>query len=280
MDSGTQPLFGPIQLVVMGFPPDADFHGQIQQALHDLRGRGVIRIIDSLFVRKDADGRINANIRQSDISFKDRQRMGAVVGGLLGLALGGDEESEALGATQAAHAIADDAFGFGVGNLQDVKDKIPPGAAALLLLIEHQWGLDLKAAVRSAGGVPITQGFLTPEALFMVGSEVRAVVDAEDAIAAARALEGAAILAALATVEAADMVQQAAIAETARVLIAAGLIEEAAVQDVIDTLVAAELIKTEALNEAKEAAAKSQANGQALTETGNGRPLPAASGTE
>jgi len=251
--SSKGPVLGPVQLVVIGFPADAQFRGEILRAFSEIRGRGVIRLLDALFVRKAADGRITASMHESDLSLEEREVLGAVVGGLLGLMQGGDEESEALGATLAAQAIADDAFGLGIGDLQNVKDNIPAGNSALLLLIEHQWALDLKGAVRGAGGVPIVQGFLTPEALFMVGAELRAVAEAEDTIALAQAVEGAAVLSALATVEAAEMVQQAAAAETARVLIAAGLIEEAAVQDVIETLVAADLIKQEALAEAKTA---------------------------
>jgi uncharacterized membrane protein len=242
---------GPIQLIVIGYPPDARFTGELMRALSNLRGRGVIRIIDAMFVRKDADGRLTANIRESDLSLHEREVLGAIIGGLFGLITGGDEESEALGATQAAHAIADNAFGFGIGDLQNIKDQLAPGTAALVMLIEHQWASELKAAVRGAGGMPLVQGFLTPEALLMVGAELRAVLDAEDTIAIAQAAEGAAILSALATVEAAEMVQQAAVAETARVLIAAGLIEEAAAQDVIDTLVAADLIKQAALDDAR-----------------------------
>ena len=255
MESTTTSTVGPIQLVVLGFPPEAQFRGAIMRELSNIRGRGVIRVIDAMFVRKDDRGAISASIRESDLTLEEREAMGAVVGGLLGLMAGGDEESEALGATLAAQAIADDAFGFGIGDLQNVKDRIPPGTAALLLLIEHQWASDLKAAMRTAGGVPIIQGFLTPEALFMVGAELRAVTEAKQTIALAQAVEGAAVLSALVTVAAAEEVQQAAVAETARVLIAAGLIEEAATQDVIDTLVAADLIKREALEEAKTAAA-------------------------
>src|SRR5215471_9989342 len=253
METESRPLLGPIQLVVIGFPPDAQFRGEIIRALADVRGRGVIRLIDAMFVRKDANGKLNASIHESDLSLEQREALGAVVAGLFGMAAGGDDEDVALAATQAAHKIADDAFGLGIGDLQNVKDQIPAGSAALLLLIEHLWALDLKGAVRNAGGVPIVQGFLTPEALFMVGQEVRAIMQAEDTIAVAQAVEGAAMLAALASVQAAELVEQAAAAEAARVLLAAGLIEAAAAQDVINTLVAAELIKQEALDEAKAA---------------------------
>jgi uncharacterized membrane protein len=256
------PLMGPVQLVVIGFPPDAQFRGEILRALSDIRGRGVVRLLDALFVRKGDDGRISASIHDSDLSLEEREALGALVGGLLGFMSTGEPESAAAGATLAVEAIANDAFGFGIGDLQNIKDKIPAGNSALVLLIEHQWALALKGAVRGAGGVPIVQGFLTPEALFMVGAELRAVVEAEDTIALAQAVEGAAVLSALATVEAAEMVQQAAAAETARVLIAAGLIEEAAVEDVINTLVAADLIKQEALAEAKSAV--DQANAEVV----------------
>lgn len=258
------PLIGPVQLVVIGFPPEAQFRGEIVRALSDLRGRGVIRILDALFVRKGNDGRITSSIHESDLTLEQRMALGALVGGLLGLAAGGDAESAEAGAALATDAIANDAFGLGIGELQNIKDTIPPGNAALVVLIEHQWALDLKGAVRGSGGVPIVQGFLTPEALFMVGAELRAVVEAEDTIAVAQAVQGAAVLATLATLEAADMVQQAAAAETASVLIAAGLIEEAAARDVIDTLVAADLIKQEALAAAESAV--EQANAE-LAET-------------
>jgi uncharacterized membrane protein len=250
MASTTNPMVGPIQLVVIGFPPEAQFRGEIMRAYSDLRGHGVIRVIDALFVRKDAQGRISASVRESDLTLHERESLGAVVGGMLGLTAGGDQESEALGATLAAQAIADNAFGFGIGDLQNVKEQIPASSAALLLLIEHQWALELKGAVRGAGGVPIVQGFLTPEALLMVGAELRAVVEAENTIAQAEALQARAVLSTLAVVEAAEEIQQAAVAETARVLIAAGLIEEAAAQDVIEALVAADLIKQEALGAA------------------------------
>ncbi|MBV9328565.1 MAG: DUF1269 domain-containing protein [Chloroflexi bacterium] len=277
METATSPHVGPVQLVVIGFPPEAQFRGEIMRAFSEVRGRGVIRVIDALFVRKDDEGRITASIRDSDLSIHEREALGAVAGGLLGLMAGGDEESEALGATLAAQAIANDAFGLGIGDLQNVKDSIPPGNAALVLLVEHQWALDLKVAMRNAGGVPIVQGFLTPEALLMVGAEMRAVVEAENTIALAHAVEGAAVLSALATVEAAERIQEAAVAETARVLIAAGLIEEAAAQDVIDTLAAADLIKQEALAEARAAVAQANAD-QAAT---NGKALePAAASAD
>src|SRR5262249_27391949 len=163
------------QLLLIGFPGDTQLRGDVMRSFAKVRGRGIIRVIDALFVRKDAQGRISAMVRESDLTQEEREGYGAVVGGLLGLAAGGDEESAVAGAMTAAEAVADNAFGFGVGDLQHVKDEIPPNSAALVLLVEHLWATEIKGAVRKAGGVPLIQGFLTPEALFMVGAELRAV---------------------------------------------------------------------------------------------------------
>jgi uncharacterized membrane protein len=248
-DTGQGAQMGPIQLVVVGFPREAQFRGEILRALSELRGRGVIRLIDALFVRKDDQGRVSAMVHESDLSTEQRTKMGALVGMLLGSAAGGTEAGVAM-AEAAAQSVVEGAYGLGLADLRDVQDGIEPGTSALLLLVEHTWATDLKAAVRGAGGVPVAQGFLTPEALLLMGAEVRAVVEAENTIALADAVKGAAVLDALATVEAAEEVKQAAAAEAARALIAAGLIEEAAAQEVVDTLVAADLIKEEAAAEA------------------------------
>ena len=40
-----------------------------------------------------------------------------------------------------------------------------------VLLIEHVWAREFKRAVRDAGGVPLAEGFLTPELLAAVGAE-------------------------------------------------------------------------------------------------------------
>ena len=134
------------------------------------------------------------------MTLHEREVLGAIAGGLLGLMAGGDQESEALGATLAAQAIASTMPSVSASAICKMsRIKIPAGTSALVLLIEHLWARELKGAVRGAGGIPIIQGFLTPEALLMVGAELRAVVEAEDTIALAQAVQGAAILSALAT---------------------------------------------------------------------------------
>jgi hypothetical protein len=51
---------GPVELLVIKFPGN-EFKGEIVPALRELVENGTIRIIDLLFIRKDADGTVTAN---------------------------------------------------------------------------------------------------------------------------------------------------------------------------------------------------------------------------
>ena len=47
---------GPIDVVVIGFPAGAPMTGDAIPILLDLVDRGIVRVLDALFVRKQADG--------------------------------------------------------------------------------------------------------------------------------------------------------------------------------------------------------------------------------
>src|SRR5215213_9157937 len=51
---------GPVQLVVIGFPPEAEFEGRIMDELERLERHETIRILDLLFVGKDAETGISS----------------------------------------------------------------------------------------------------------------------------------------------------------------------------------------------------------------------------
>ena len=49
----------PLQLLLVGFETTAGFRGDIAREIRDLRGRGMIRVLDArLFHRAEADGRL------------------------------------------------------------------------------------------------------------------------------------------------------------------------------------------------------------------------------
>ena len=47
---------GPLQVIAVGFGPGADFEGRVLAEVDRLQGRGVLRLLDVLFVAKDEDG--------------------------------------------------------------------------------------------------------------------------------------------------------------------------------------------------------------------------------
>src|SRR3712207_113326 len=79
---------GPVQLLAIGFDEDARFEGRIMDELANLERQETIRILDLLFVGKDAE--------TGDLLALDYQgeELGAIVGALLGFDFEGEEPSE------------------------------------------------------------------------------------------------------------------------------------------------------------------------------------------
>ena len=159
---------GPVQLVAIGFPPDANFEGRIIDELERLERHDTIRILDLLFVGKHAE--------TGDLLALDYQgeELGAIVGALLGFEFEGDVERQA----ESAQGLQGHAFGLSQGEIQEIAASLAPGSSAGFLLVEHVWARDLKRAIRDAGGFPLGEGFLTPEALAEVGAELVAISEA------------------------------------------------------------------------------------------------------
>src|ERR671917_2926820 len=53
-----EPSFGPLQLIVVGFETTEHFDGQIARELRDLRGRGLIRVVDARLLSRGQDGEL------------------------------------------------------------------------------------------------------------------------------------------------------------------------------------------------------------------------------
>jgi uncharacterized membrane protein len=160
---------GPVQMLVIGFGPDAKLEGQVMTELARLEESATIRILDLLFVRKEEDGDLVALDYQGE-------ELGAIVGALLGFEFEG-EDAEAAEPAAEAHA-----FGLSQEQIQAMAGALDPGQSAGFLLIEHVWAREFKRAIREAGGVPIAEGFLTPEAIAAVAAELVAMAEAHEEI--------------------------------------------------------------------------------------------------
>jgi uncharacterized membrane protein len=239
---------GPIQVFVIGFDR-FEATGRIMAELRKVRKRGLIRVVDVLFVQKDAHGTVTNSMHQTDLSEGERMRLGAIAGGLIGLREGGDEGA-LLGAELGATAVAERDAGLSGDRLQDLAASIPNGTAAAILVVEHHWAAGLRDAVVGAGGRTLMQAMISPEALALVGDELRAKMEAEEAIEAAEQVKLAAAMEIAAVLAQTELIEEAAVAEAADVVATALAVEDAAAEDVIDTLFAAELIEEAAREDA------------------------------
>ena len=140
---------GPIDLVVIGYPADAPMTGEAVPLLLDLVDRGIIRVLDVLFVTKNADGTVSGfeAVGLDDKGVGDLRMFEGASSGLLG---------------------EDD-----VGT---AADAIEPGTSAVLIIYENRWAAPFAAAVRRNGGVLIDNQRIPVEDL--VGA-----LDAADAAA-------------------------------------------------------------------------------------------------
>jgi hypothetical protein len=119
---------GPVDVVVIAYPAGAPMTGEAVPLLIDLVDRGIIRVLDCMFVVKNEDGTFSG-FDARDLSDKGVGDFAVFEGASSGLL--GDED-----AAKAAEAIE-------------------PGSAAALIVYENRWAAPFIAAVRRNGGVPV-----------------------------------------------------------------------------------------------------------------------------
>ena len=120
---------GPVEYVVIEFPGN-QFNGEVAPALARLVESGTVRIIDLVFVLKDADGNVTSL------------------------------EYDELGEVAAAFADID---GDADGMLSDedvlaIADDLSLDSSALLILFEDLWALEFGQAVVASGGELVAGG--------------------------------------------------------------------------------------------------------------------------
>ena len=119
---------GPIDIVVIGYQAGAPMTGEAVPLLVDLVERGIIRVLDAMFVMKNEDGTFSG-FDARDLDEKGVGDFTVFEGASSGL----------LGEEDAATAA----------------EAIEPGSAAVMIVYENRWAGPFIAAVRRNGGVPI-----------------------------------------------------------------------------------------------------------------------------
>jgi len=139
-------MTAPVQVLVVGFDHPS-FSGEVLAELGRLREAGVVRLVDVLLVSRSDDGSFETLPPPPGAD----PSLGQVAAGLLGVTdeLGEPEERDER-----------DHRGDGSWSLADA---VEPGGVAAVALIEHLWAGRLVAAVRSAGGQTLAEGWLSED---------------------------------------------------------------------------------------------------------------------
>ncbi len=141
---------GPVQIIVVAYGPDAEFHGDALAELQRLADADVVRLLDLLIVTKGEDGSVTI------VEIEEGNDFGLHVSALIGIGPEGDDGSEPPAAD------------LDPEQMWVVTDEIPPGTAAIAL-IEHRWAIGLQNAVAGSGGMMVANEWVHPLDLEVIG---------------------------------------------------------------------------------------------------------------
>jgi len=140
---------GPVDYLVVEFPAgQQNFTGEAAEELLRLHDAGIIRVMDLVFIGKDADGTVMAQ------ELGDLEDLG---------------DFARLEAELAETLAEEDVLTFG--------EVMAPGSLGAVLVFENLWAASFGSAVRHAGGQLIANGRIPIQAII-------AAVEADEALAA------------------------------------------------------------------------------------------------
>jgi Family of unknown function (DUF6325) len=123
------PEMGPIDYLLVEWPGRQP-NGEVAPELVDLVERGLIRILDLVFIAKDEEGNV-AGIELAD--------------------LGGEVPELAIFEGASSGLIGDE-------DVTEAGSVLEPGTSAALLVFENTWAAPFVAAVRRSGGELVASG--------------------------------------------------------------------------------------------------------------------------
>jgi hypothetical protein len=138
---------GPIDYLVVEWPAGKQPSGEGLTHLVDLVDRGIIRVLDLAFVRKDDDGSVVA-LDLNDLDLDGNPELTVFEGASSGL-IGADEHDEAAAVLE-------------------------PGSSAALLIYENSWAAPFATALRRNGAQLVAQGRIPVNAIIQALDELEA----------------------------------------------------------------------------------------------------------
>src|SRR5262245_9215758 len=136
---------GARQLLAFRFGSDASFEGQLVGALERIESGGTVRVLDGLFVAREAESGELSAIALSD---SPPSRM---TSRLLGFRL--DPKDRQAATRKALEGDAGDA-------VRSLAATLSPGSAVAAVLLEHSWADALADAVARVGGSEVVSDFV------------------------------------------------------------------------------------------------------------------------
>jgi hypothetical protein len=128
---------GPVDYLVVEFP-GSRMNGEAFPMLVDLVDRGVVRILDLVFVRKELDGSM-AVLEVTDNDYDGRVDLSVFEGASSGL--------------------------LGEDDIQEAGNALQPGSSAGILVYENVWAAPLATALRRSGGQLVASGRIPVQAM-------------------------------------------------------------------------------------------------------------------
>ena len=130
---------GPVDYLVVEFPADkADFSGAMAAELSALVGRGLVRVLDLLILKKNDDGSVEG--------FESHD-------------FGDDELGELRGLENELALL------LAAEDVESIGAALEPGSVAAVLVYENLWAAPFGAAVRRSGGQLVASGRIPIQAL-------------------------------------------------------------------------------------------------------------------
>ena len=129
--STTDIELGPIDYLVVEWPADKQPTGEALPKLVDLVDRGLIRILDLAFVRKETDGTV-VGLDLQDLDLDGNPDLAVFEGVSSGL-------------------IGEDDYG-------DAQAALEPGSSAAILIYENTWAAPFATALRKTGAQVVANG--------------------------------------------------------------------------------------------------------------------------
>jgi uncharacterized membrane protein len=130
-------MLGPIEFVAIEFPGN-QFKGEIIPALRDIINKGLVRIIDLVFIRKDANGSVQVK-ELKDLDPGLAGNFDPMLSDIMGLV------SEA--------------------DIQKIAGELDNNSSTGILVIEHLWAKQFKEAVIRANGKVVEDLHIPREAV-------------------------------------------------------------------------------------------------------------------